>query len=90
MHCIRIPQYSCKPSFGICIQAISRVKKFNSLLDQLNAIKGYTEVMQVAERKEALPPELSKVCSDMREVVDPILRETLNDLRFQMAMPHCS
>jgi len=71
-------------------QVTTRIQKFNALLSQLETVKGYTEVMQVADRAKELPPWLSKICSAMREIVDPILRETLNDLRFKMAMPHCA
>ena len=60
------------------------------LLSQLNTVQGYTEVLQVADRKKAPEPWLQKVCAELRETVDPILRETLNDIRFRMAMPHCT
>lgn len=69
--------------------AVNQTNEFNSILDTLNSVQGYTELFMVPP--SVTTPDVSvTMCERLREHVDLALRETLSDIRFEMTMPNCT
>jgi len=68
---------------------VERTRSFNRMLNTLSAVRSYTEVF-VVSATGGQDGTSDGMCEKLREQVDPILRQSLNDIRFDMAMPNCS